>query len=116
MIPILKALRQLFGYCLVAYLLLNTPLGVFFLLQFLFIKKYKYAFYTWYALDVLICHICHGTGIKRTISGWTGQHMHKYKRYYYQAIVIDWLLELLGDGPNHSLRTFNNEKKQGFVV
>ena len=116
MIHTLLTLRQLSGYCIVAYLLLNTPLGVFFLLQFPFIFKNKYCLGTWYVIDVMICHLCHGTGWKRTISGWTGQHMLTSKRYYYQSVVIDYLLDLLGDGENHCMRTYRSERKQGLVT
>ncbi len=114
MIPILKTLRQLFGYCFVAYVLLDTPIGVFFLIQLPLIR-YKYCFNTWYIIDVLLCHLLHGTGHQRTISGWTGQHAGQYKRYYYQAVVIDKLLELLGDGKHHCKRAFINEKQKGYV-
>jgi hypothetical protein len=110
MIPILKALRQLLGYAFFAYLLLDTPLGVFFLVQFLFIKKYPYCFYTWYVLDIFACHVFHSTGSKRTISGWTGQHMHKSRRYYYQAKVIDF-----GFGKDHCFNTYLSELEKGNV-
>lgn len=115
MIPILKAFRQLLGYCLAAYALLNTPIGVFFLVQFPLIKRYDFCFNTWYIIDVLLCHICHGTGYQRTISGWTGQHMYKHKRYYYQACVIDFLASAVGDGPNHCYRAYLREKELGYI-
>lgn len=114
MIPILKTLRQLLGYCLIAYTLLNTPLGVFFLALFPLIGRYEYCFNIWHTIDVLICSILHGTH-KRTISGWTGQHAQKYKRYYYQAKVIDFLAELAGDGLNHCHRAYLHELKKGLV-
>lgn len=109
-IPILKALRQLIGYAFFIYIFLSTPLGVFFLPQFFLIKKYPYCFCTWYVLDIFACHVFHNTGSKRTISGWTGQHMYKYKRYYYQSKVIDF-----GFGENHCINTFISEKKKGYV-
>lgn len=108
--PIIKALRQLLGYVFFAYLLLDTPLGVFFLVQFFFINKYSYCFFTWYVLDIFACHVFHGTGSKRTISGWTGQHMHTHKRYYYQSRVIDF-----GFGKNHCIKTFLGEKAKGYL-
>ena len=108
--PIIKALRQLLGYVFFAYLLLDTPLGVFFLVQFFFINKYSYCFFTWYVLDIFACHVFHGTGSKRTISGWTGQHMHKYRRYYYQAKAIDLIF-----GKDHCFKTFKSEHDKGYV-
>lgn len=110
MIPILKALRQLLGYLFFAYVFLDTWLGVFFIIQFPFINKNTYCFFTWYILDIFACHVFHNTGSKRTISGWTGQHMHQYKRYYYVSVVIDF-----GFGENHCINEYLSEKKKGYV-
>ena len=114
MAALLKSVRQLLGYLIIGYLLLNTPIGVFFLAQFPLIGRFEYCFRTWLAIDVLLCTILHGTK-RRTISGWTGQHMDKYKRYYYQALVIDGLAKLVGDGEHHCKRAFLSEKQQGLV-
>jgi hypothetical protein len=110
MMPVLRALRQLLGYAFFGYLLLGTPLGVFFLVQFFFISKYPYCFSTWLVLDIFACHVFHGTGVKRTISGWTGQHMHTSRRYYYQAKVIDFAF-----GKDHCFKTFKSERAKGYT-
>ena len=110
MMPILKALRQLVGYAFFGYLILGTPLGVFFLVQFFFISKYRYCFYTWYILDIFACHVFHDTGSKRTISGWTGQRMKRYRRYHYQAKAIDFAF-----GKDHCIKEFERERAKGYV-
>lgn len=61
-------------------------------------------------LDIFACHVFHNTGSKRTISGWTGQHMHLSKRYHYQAKVIDF-----GFGKGHCELTFKSEQVKGQV-
>lgn len=115
MIPLLKTFRQLLGYVLITYLLLKTPLvGVFFIVQLPLVFKFDYCRFCWLMLDMTICTIIHGTYM-RTISGWTGQHMDKYKRYQYQAAVIDWLLEKMGDSKNHCKRAYEYELSKKYV-
>lgn len=108
-VPKLKALRTLLSY-LLASLFLFTPFGWPLLFQLPFIGKSKYCLDTWYLIDKLICHFCHGTGRWRTISGWTGQHMKNHKRYYVQAKLIDLLL-----GKDHCYNAFLAEKERGYV-
>lgn len=112
-IPLLKTLRQLAGYLIVATLL-NTKVGYALLALLPFIKTNEYCYNVWLAFDVFVCSVCHGT-VGRSISGWAGQHQDKYKRYYYVAIVIDWVFEKLGDKPNHCKRVFKAELKAGKV-
>jgi hypothetical protein len=119
-IPLLKMLKNLTGYLFVAFFLFSpfVPYGhyigyllaLFFLIQLPFIRKNDYCLSTWYVIDILACHCCHGTGDKRSISGWTGQHMKNKKRYYYQAKVIDFAF-----GKNHCLREYQKEKAKGHV-
>lgn len=61
-------------------------------------------------IDILACHCIHKTGFKRSISGWTGQHMDSKKRYYYQSVVIDF-----GFGKNHCRQEYRKEKNRGHV-
>ena len=109
LIPILKSLRTLFSY-----LILGVVFGGSCSPLLPFMNKNNLPFRIWYLIDLLTCTVAHDTSM-RTISGWTGQHMATKKRYYYQAKVIDWLAELFGDKPEHCLRAFVWERKQGFV-
>ena len=113
--PVLKSIRTLFSYVLAVSFVISPfiPYGQyigylvasFFLVQFPLIRKYEYCLSTWYIVDVLACHCVHGTGTKRSISGWTGQHMHSKKRYHYQAKVIDFAF-----GEGHCWNEFLKEK------
>lgn len=105
----LAALRQLLGYLIFGLGLLVTPFGWYYLLHFPFINKNIYSFNIWYALDVLACTVCHKTH-KRTISGWTGQHMAATKRYRIQATVIDYLFY-----ENHCRDEYLKELRMGYV-
>lgn len=119
-LPFLKMLRNLLGYSFVAFFVLSpfVPYGnfvgyvlaVFFLIQLPLIRKYEYCLSTWYLIDLLACNAIHKTGITRSISGWTGQHMKEIKRYHYQAIVIDFVF-----GKNHCWQEFQKEKANGDV-
>ena len=112
-IPLLKTLRQLAGYLIVATLL-NTYVGYALLALLPFIKVNVYCYNIWLAFDIFICTVCHGT-VGRSISGWAGQHQDKYKRYYYVALVIDWIFEKFGDKTEHCKRVFKAELKAGKV-
>ena len=106
----LATLRQLFGYLIFGLLLLLTPLGWYFLAHLPFIWKNNYSLFIWYALDGLACTVCHKTH-KRTISGWTGQHMKAKLRYKYQARFIDMIF-----GKDHCLHEYQKELKYGYVA
>lgn len=108
--PILKTLRTLISYLLVAFFLL-TPFGWIFLAQLPFIGVSRYCHHTWYVIDILVCHVCHNTGPKRTISGWTGQYMNSKKRYRYQSRVIDFMF-----GKGHCWQEYQHEKSKGYVL
>jgi len=108
-IDVLKSVRTL-----LAYVITGLFVCIPFLVLLPFIGRKGYAFEVWLAIDVFICTIAHGTRY-RTISGWTGQHMLTHNRYYLQAIIIDWLLQKLGDAPNHCLRAYQHEKAKGLV-
>lgn len=120
-ITILKAIRTLFSYVIAVSFIFSPfiPCGeyigyaiaAFFLIQLPLIRKYDYCLSTWYIVDILACHCVHATGAKRSISGWTGQHMHEYKRYYYQSKVIDLLF-----GEGHCEREFTRERTNGYVI
>jgi len=112
-IPLLKTTRQLAGYLIVATLL-NTYVGYALLALLPFIKVNVYCYNIWLAFDIFICTVCHGT-VGRSISGWAGQHQDKYKRYYYVALVIDWIFEKFGDKTEHCKRVFKAELKAGKV-
>ena len=130
----LATLRQLFGYLILATLLVN-PIQVYFLVYLyespLYLAINPVAIYyllcaigayfgnqyckrQWFALDVLAATTLHGT-FRRTISGITGQHMDSKKRYMYQAKVIDWLAIKFGDAPNHCYRAYLYEKHLKFI-
>ena len=79
-----------------------------------FVRDGNYAFYVWYSIDVTICSIAHGT-VNRTISGWTGEHATKSKRYMYQAKLIDYFAFVFGDGWSHCERAYIWEKSKGYV-
>jgi len=106
---ILKSLRTL-----LSYLVLGTFFGGLCLPLLPFIFENNMPFRIWYLIDVLICTVAHNTYM-RTISGWTGQHMSSKKRYCYQAKVIDWLAQLVGDTSNHCFRQYRWEIKKGYV-
>jgi len=97
-----------------AYLFFGLLIGLPFIPLLFFINGKNYPFKIWYAIDVFICTIAHGTH-KRTISGWTGQHMNTHKRFHYQAKLIDWLLRKCGDKRNHCFRAYHSELLQGLV-
>jgi len=105
----LKTIRTLLSYLVIGLVFggICSPL-------LFFMKGDNLPFRIWFIIDLLICTIAHNTDM-RTVSGWTGQHMHNKKRYYYQAKVIDWLAEVAGDGPNHCYRAFQWEVKKGRV-
>jgi len=121
LLPLLKMLKNLTGYIFVAFFVLSpfVPYGhyigyilaLFFLLQLPFIRKYDYCLSTWYLIDILACHCIHKTGDKRSISGWTGQHMATLPRYRYQAYLIDFAL-----GKDHCLQEYQKEKAKGHVL
>lgn len=77
------------------------------------ITTYRWAYLLWLWFDRIVCTIVHFTW-KRTISGLTGERALTMARYRYQAIVIDWLAELVGDKPNHCYRAYLWEKRKGF--
>lgn len=108
---ILKTIRTL-----LTYLILGLPLLLIFgcLLPFINSTTMNYPFKVWFAIDVAICAIAHNT-YRRSISGWTGQHALTKKRYYYQAKIIDFILVLCGDSPDHCYRSYLWELKQGLV-
>jgi len=113
LVPLLKTARQLIGYLLVGTLL-NTYVGYALLALLPFIKVNDYCYNIWLAFDVFVCTVCHGT-VGRSISGWAGQHQNKYKRYYYVALVINWIFEKIGDKPEHCKRVFAAEFAAGKV-
>lgn len=120
MVPIFKTVKNFIGYLFVAFFLLApfVPYGefvgyilaVFFLIQLPFIRHCDYCLSTWYLIDVLACHCIHKTGLYRSISGWTGQHMFDKKRYEYQAKVIDFIF-----GKNHCVEQYLKEKDKGYI-
>jgi hypothetical protein len=120
MIAILKSLRTLFSYVIAVSFIISPFLpngeiigyliAVFFLVQLPFIRQYEYCLSTWYVIDILACHCVHNTGIHRTISGYTGERIHKHKRFYYQSKVIDLIF-----GKEHCLREFKREQAKGYV-
>ena len=130
----LATLRQLFGYLVLATLLINpiqvhallytynapwylaiNPIAIYYLLCA--IGAYfgnRYCLRQWFALDVLAATTLHGT-FRRTISGITGQYMNTKKRYRYQAKFIDWLAIKFGDTPNHCYRAYLYEKHLNLI-
>lgn len=110
MLTAFKVLRTLLGYVLIG---LPALLVFGWLLPFIDVKQKNYAFNIWYAIDVAVCAIAHNT-YKRSISGWTGQHMHTKPRYKYQAMIIDFLLKKV-DGPDHCWRVYTQELSRGYV-
>jgi hypothetical protein len=90
---------------------IGYALAVFFLIQLTFMRKYDYCLSTWYIIDILACHCCHGTGAKRSISGWTGQHMKTKRRYHYQARLIDFAF-----GKGHCWNEYQRETGQGYTL
>lgn len=120
-LPLLKMLKNLLGYIFVAFFLFSpfVPYGhfvgyllaVFFLIQLPFINKSNYCLSTWYLIDKLACNAIHNTGKYRTISGWTGQHMHVMPRYRYQAVLIDSVF-----GKGHCWEQYLSEKANEHVI
>lgn len=120
MSPKLKVLRNLTGYTFVAFFVLapflpygefiGYLLALFFLVQLPLIRQCDYCLSTWYIIDILACHCCHGTGSKRSISGWTGQHMNDKPRYVCQAKLIDAVF-----GENHCRDEYQKELAKGYV-
>ncbi|MBO9492076.1 hypothetical protein J7384_17070 [Endozoicomonas sp. G2_1] len=109
MIPILKTLRTL-----LAYLVLGLPTLLFIWPTAFWIKKNRAIRSAWISFDKRICSFAHGT-YDRTISGYTGQFMHKHKRFEYQAKFIDFFAELFGDDPDHCYRAYLYELGRGLV-
>lgn len=107
MILLIKVLRTLFAYLIIG-LFVGAPFSVF----LPYIRSNKYAFRVWYAIDVFICTVAHGTN-ERTISGWTGEHMKTKTRYRIQGRVINFILRLTGDSPQHCERAYAWEIKKG---
>ena len=107
--PFLRFLRNIAGYTLVATLLIS-PIGWILLCILALIKRSKYCLDTWIILDKLVCHLCHRTGLNRTLSGYTGQYMYKIKRYRIQAKFIDFIF-----GKNHCSEEFKKERSKGYV-
>jgi len=103
-----KFIKNIFVYALVATLLLS-PLGWVLVVMFFYIEKSEWCKDTWLILDILACNLRHKTGINRTISGWTGQHLH-LPRYKKQARLIDGYF-----GKNHCIIQFRYERKKGYV-
>lgn len=113
MAPLLKTIRQLCGYALVATLLIS-PIGWFYAVCGIgcFFRS-AYCFNQWLALDILACTTIHNVR-GRTISGYTGERLN-IRRYKLQAAVIDFLAILCGDGKDHCLRAFHWEQETGRV-
>ncbi|GLX86383.1 hypothetical protein tloyanaT_26360 [Thalassotalea loyana] len=107
--PIFKVFQQLLGYVLI-----GLPMSLLMLPSLIAFNRSTHIKRSWLALDIFIATLAHGT-LRRTISGLTGERMHKQKRYYYQALVIDFLAKLVGDGPNHCYRAYLWEQRQGLV-
>jgi hypothetical protein len=109
--PLIRAIWQL-----LVYVIVGLPMLIILLPSAPWILKNPKVELVWIWFDRLVCTVAHGTW-KRTISGWTGQHMtNKNKpRYMYQAKVIDWCAELVGDSPQHSHRAYVWEKACGYV-
>ena len=105
----LRFLRNMAGYTLVATLLIS-PIGWILVCMLPLLKRSQYCFNTWLILDVLVCNLCHRTGVHRTLSGYTGQHMYTVKRYYIQAKFIDFIF-----GKNHCSNEFKEERRKGYV-
>jgi len=109
MILLIKVLRTLS-----AYLIIGAFIGLPFAVLLPFIRRSSYAFRVWYAIDVFICTVAHGTE-NRTISGWTGEHINNSTRYRIQAQVIDFILRQTGDAPNHCKRAYEWELREGKI-
>lgn len=109
LIPLLKVTRTFLSYLFIGGVFggVCSPLLPF-------MKDNNLPFRLWLLIDLLVCTVAHNTDM-RTVSGWTGQHMKTKKRYAYQAKVIDWLAELVGDGPNHCERAYQWEISMGRV-
>lgn len=114
MLTLFATSRTLIAYVLLALVFLVNPIGWVFLLFGLgCFFRIPYCLTVWYNIDVALCGFCHNTKL-RTISGWTGQHLHQ-PRYKVQAKVIDFLAELCGDQPNHCTRVYHQEKARGLI-
>lgn len=68
----LKFIKNLIGYALLVLALIVSPIGWVLLIMLLFINRNQYCLNTWLIIDKLGCHLCHNTGLHRTISGYTG--------------------------------------------
>lgn len=112
-VGVLQTFKQLLAYLLVTTLLIS-PAGWYFIALAFFIRDGNYAWRVWIMIDRLACTTIHGT-LRRTISGYTGQFMHRKKRYYYQAKVIDFLARCVGDTPNHCYRAYLWEQRKGYI-
>lgn len=109
LLPLLRAVWQLLTYVIV-----GLPVLIILLPSAPWVAKNLKVKIVWIWFDRLVCTVIHFTWM-RTISGWTGQHMNNKPRYKYQAKVIDWGAELVGDLPLHSERAFSWEKSKGYV-
>ena len=104
----IRFIKNLAGYTIVASILIS-PVGLILLLMLPFIRWNKWCANTWIIISKLVCNLCHSTGIHRTISGWTGQHITK-PRYKIQARFIDSMF-----GESHCVNAFEHEKFMGWV-
>ncbi|MGK0272145.1 MAG: hypothetical protein ACI88H_002811 [Cocleimonas sp.] len=107
--PVIRAIWQL-----LCYVIIGLPVLIILLPSAPWVIKSSKVKTVWIWFDRLVCTIAHGTW-KRTISGWTGQHMKNKPRYKHQAKIIDWCAELVGDEPIHSMRAYIWEKSKGLV-
>jgi hypothetical protein len=108
-LPVIRAIWQM-----LCYVVIGLPVLLILLPSVPWVAKNLKVKMVWIWFDRLVCTVAHFTW-KRTISGWTGQHMTNKPRYKHQADVIDWGAELLGDKPLHSKRAFEWETSKGYV-
>jgi hypothetical protein len=99
---------------LLCYVVLGLPVLLLLSPSAPFIRRFYVVWLVWIWFDRMVCTIAHGTW-KRTISGWTGQHLQHKKRYDYQANCIDLLALLFGDDKQHCQRAFQWEQEKGLV-
>jgi len=109
LLPLFRACWQLLCYVIIGLpvLLLLCPSAPY-------IRTNHIVWLVWIWFDRMVCTFAHGTW-KRTISGWTGQHFIRKKRYCYQSKVIDALAVLFGDDKQHCQRAYQWEQDKGFV-
>ncbi len=92
---IVKTIGIVFTYLFVG-LIPFIPAAIYYFLQGA--KSFKYLL----RVDIAVCIMAHG--VKRTISGLTGERMDKYKRYYYLSLLIDTLAYPFEKEWNHCKR------------